>query len=167
MIINDLFDLGSKRKYYRIKVPHFLMTTILLFVVQVLSALQSFPDYKFHTLSPEGGLSSDGVSGIKQDKYGFIWVKTIDELYRFDGYTYKRYSTQLKKEIPNSYFNPYIPFVEDHSSDLFFSSMEGILRYHRKSDYFEELLIGSVWNIGIDIHDNIWVVNGYGINILI
>ena len=31
------------------------------------------------------------VNDIIQDKYGFIWIATLDGLYRYDGYEYKAY----------------------------------------------------------------------------
>lgn len=166
MTIENLLSLTTIQPYYKRKHPIFFMVIVFLFFVQTLSGFQRFPDYKFHTLSPEGGLSFDGVSDILQDKYGFVWVLLSDELYRFDGYTYKRYSTKLKKEIPNFAFNPYIPFVENRVGDLFLCSKEGVLRYHRKSDFFEEIAIGSVRNIYVDHRDNIWVVSGNGISII-
>ena len=178
MTINDFMSITTSKPYFENKGSSYFKVMVFLFFfffffffffllsIQTISAQQRFPDFKFHTLSPEGGLNFDGVSGIKQDKYGFIWVLLSDELYRFDGYTYKRYLTRLKKEIPNFSFNSYIPLVEDRGGNLFLCSKQGIVKYHRKSDFFEEFKIGSVANIYIDGHDKIWVVNGDGINIV-
>lgn len=48
-------------------------------------------NYKFRTMSPEGGFYYDGVKGIEQDSDGFIWIVMDYELYRFDGFRYKKY----------------------------------------------------------------------------
>ena len=37
-------------------------------------------------------LGYDGIKSIIQDKNGFIWIVTADELFHFDGFNYKRYS---------------------------------------------------------------------------
>jgi len=133
MTFNDLMSITISKPYCKKKgSSNFIVMVFLLLSIQTISAQQRFPDYKFHTLSPEGGLNFDGVSGIKQDIYGFIWVLLSDELYRFDGYTYKRYSSKLKKQISNFSFNSYIPLVEDHAGNLFLCSKQGIVKYHRK-----------------------------------
>ena len=52
-------------------------------------------EYKFRTMSPSGGLGYDGVKSIIQDRNGFIWIVTADELFHFDGFNYKRYSKRM------------------------------------------------------------------------
>ena len=62
--------------------------------------------YKFRTMSPDGGFYYDGVKAIEQDKEGFIWVMMDYELYRFDGYHYKKYYPYFASMAPtkNGYF---------------------------------------------------------------
>ncbi len=64
-------------------------------------------DLKFHTLSPKDGLSFDGVIDIKQDGHGFIWILLDNNLFRFDGYSYKSYKANFVngKDTTNYYFN--------------------------------------------------------------
>ena len=44
-------------------------------------------EYEFRTRN----LPQSEVNDIIQDKYGFIWIATLDGLYRYDGYEYKAY----------------------------------------------------------------------------
>ena len=59
-------------------------------------------EYKFRTMSPSGGLGYDGVKSIIQDRNGFIWIVTADELFHFDGFNYKRYSKRMA--VRNEFF---------------------------------------------------------------
>lgn len=45
------------------------------------------PDIRFEHISTEHGLSHSSVTGIIQDRRGFIWVSTGDGLNRYDGYS--------------------------------------------------------------------------------
>ena len=38
--------------------------------------------------STDNGLTSNAISGIYQDDYGFIWLATWNGLSRFDGYDF-------------------------------------------------------------------------------
>lgn len=69
-----------------------MKTKILLFLGLLVCVLDTFSanaNYRFRTMSPEGGFYYDGVKEIEQDQTGFIWVMMDYELYRFDGYHYK------------------------------------------------------------------------------
>lgn len=69
-----------------------MKTKILLFLGLLGCVLDTFSanaNYRFRTMSPEGGFYYDGVKEIEQDQTGFIWVMMDYELYRFDGYHYK------------------------------------------------------------------------------
>ena len=70
-----------------------------------LSAVSSHPNkiesnYKIRRISPDGGLSINGQRDVRQDKWGFIWVTTVNNLYRFDGYTFKPYTEKINQTIP-------------------------------------------------------------------
>ena len=44
-------------------------------------------EYEFRTRN----LPQSEVNDIIQDRHGFIWIATLDGLYRYDGYEYKAY----------------------------------------------------------------------------
>ena len=82
------------------------MKTIVAIALCLLLGLSSYAaeneNYKFRPLSPEGGFYYDGVKQIEQDKLGFIWVMMENELYRFDGYQYKKYRPYFNNLLPGA-----------------------------------------------------------------
>lgn len=113
-------------------------------------------DYRFRTFSPEGGFYYDGVKSIKQDANGFIWILMDNDLYRFDGYQYKRYYNYFKTLDTSSrwLFND---MDSDSSGHLLVATSNGVYRYNNSSDSFTELLDSNTSGLRIDYHDNIWV----------
>jgi ligand-binding sensor domain-containing protein len=49
--------------------------------------------FGFETISTEDGLSQGLINDMLQDKEGFIWVATKGGLNRYDGYTFKVFTT--------------------------------------------------------------------------
>lgn len=57
-------------------------------------------DIRFNRLTANGESLQGRIWSIAQDNYGFLWLGTSDGLYRYDGYTLKRYPHELQN--PNS-----------------------------------------------------------------
>jgi hypothetical protein len=58
------------------------------------------PEYNFENFQiSQGDFYGNFVRDVYQDEIGFIWVCTLNGLYRFDGYEYRPY----KKEPQNPY----------------------------------------------------------------
>ena len=53
------------------------------------------PDYYVQWWQTDEGLPGNAVNGVLQDQKGFIWLATIDGLARFDGVTFKQFSSPL------------------------------------------------------------------------
>jgi ligand-binding sensor domain-containing protein len=66
-------------------------TLVALFAFPCARAFAQYGDVKFDRLSVEQGLSNFTVSGIAQDKQGFLWLGTEDGLNRYDGYNFTVY----------------------------------------------------------------------------
>lgn len=112
-------------------------------------------NYRFRTFSPEGGFYYDGVKSIQQDKDGFIWIVMDNDLYRFDGYQYKRYYTYFKDlDISNRWLFNII--TVDTSGRLLVATNNGLYQYNNTSDSFTLLLDKNVTNVRVDFHNNIW-----------
>jgi len=141
---------------------HILLTIAFTFIIQSLTLSQNFPDYKFRTFSPEGGLGYGGVRSIKQDKVGFMWILMGDELFRFDGYTYKRYSNQLKKIDYYSFKWILNCIEEDLLGNLYLGTANGLFIYNRKDDNFERLLTNYISKMTEDNLGNLWIINQKG-----
>ena len=54
-----------------------------------------------HHFSTEDGLTSNAITQIVQDDYGYIWIGTWNGLSRFDGYKFNNYKTGAASHIPN------------------------------------------------------------------
>jgi len=62
----------------------------------ILPELKAADPYIFERIDNRNGLSSDYVTGIVQDKEGFMWFVTQDGLNRYDGYSIKKYKNKIK-----------------------------------------------------------------------
>ncbi|WP_286850727.1 hybrid sensor histidine kinase/response regulator transcription factor [Proteiniphilum sp. UBA5480] len=118
-------------------------------------------DLKFHTLSPKDGLSFDGVIDIKQDGHGFIWILLDNNLFRFDGYSYKSYKANFVngKDTTNYYFNN---MAVNSEGRLHVATSKGIYRFDSRSDNFAPLYNFLPNNIFIDSRDIIWFTDQNG-----
>lgn len=130
------------------------ITTLFLGIVSILFA-NSQIDYKFRTLSPEGGFYYNGVSDIEQDRNGFIWVLMENELYRFDGYQYKRYHSyfkETKKNIRWAFSN----MASDSKGNFYVNTNNGLFVYDDIQDKFDKIF-ENVDRVKVDGRDSVWV----------
>ncbi len=72
---------------------------ITLFCFNCMTQAQQLKAKLYH-YTPEDGLTSNSVSDIIQDKYGFIWIATWNGLSRYDGYSFYNYTTGKSSGIP-------------------------------------------------------------------
>ena len=72
----------------------------------VLFVTISFSQQKiiFEQLSVPDGLSSNNISGVCQDDYGYLWIATADGLNRYDGYNFEvfKYDPSDTSSLPAS-----------------------------------------------------------------
>lgn len=130
------------------------LTIVLLFWVSIFWI--NAQDYKFRTLSPDGGFYYDGVLSIEQDNNGFIWVVMENELYRFDGYQYKRYGNLFREIDPSArwiFMN--IAIGQDL---ILVNTNNGLYKYNIISDSFERIY-DNVSVIKFDKKNNLWIRN--------
>lgn len=130
---------------------------LLLFLAlfYIISTSIAAEKYKFRTMSPDGGFYYDGVKSIEQDKEGFIWVMMDYELYRFDGYHYKKYYPYFALMAPTKrwIFNN---MASDSSGYLYVNTNNGLYRYERVLDRFEKIY-ETVETVKVDKADNLWI----------
>ena len=67
----------------------FLLLTVLQIVAQV-------PTSSFIHYTTDQGLSSDHITAIEKDKFGFLWIGTVNGLNRFDGQTFRVFQPNKK-----------------------------------------------------------------------
>jgi ligand-binding sensor domain-containing protein len=70
----------------------YILCMVLLFIIWPAKTFaQNFPELQFEHLTTKDGLSSNSITGIAEDKQGFMWIGTINGLNRYDGYRFKQY----------------------------------------------------------------------------
>ena len=113
-------------------------------------------EYKFRTMSPSGGLGYDGVKSIIQDRNGFIWIVTADELFHFDGFNYKRYSKRMavRNEFSSSVY--FQSVFSDSKRRLYLATSQGVFLYNEDLDMFERVYGGAVTRIYEDGSGSLW-----------
>lgn len=131
----------------------YLLLLLTLFCIASVSVATE--KYKFRTMSPDGGFYYDGVKSIEQDSEGFIWVMMDYELYRFDGYHYKKYYPYFAAIAPTErwIFNT---MASDSSGYLYVNTNNGLYRYKRTTDRFEKIF-DAVSLVKVDKADNLWI----------
>jgi len=136
----------------------FFLLIFTLFFISLLNAANEEDNelYRFRTLSPEGGFYYEGVTSIQQDNDGFIWIAMPNDMYRFDGYEYKRYVPVFKKINPSKNW-AFRNLLLDSKGRLFVAMDDGLYVYDKLSDSFEKLLDSKISSAQIDKKDYIWI----------
>lgn len=111
--------------------------------------------YLFRTMSPAGGFYYDGVKSIEQDESGFIWVMMDYELYRFDGYHYKKYYPYFASMAPKERWI-FHNMASDSSGHLYVNTNNGLYRYDQMSDRFERIF-DMVNHVRVDGSGHVWI----------
>lgn len=91
--------------------------------------------FRFRALSLKGGFTYDGVQNVVQDAHKFIWILLEREILRFDGYDYKRYSSDIIQSNLNS-FVIFRQMISDEKKNIYLTTNQGIFRYDISKDKF-------------------------------
>lgn len=113
---------------------------------------------RFRTFSPKGGFYYDGVVDISQDTDGFIWVMLDRDLLRFDGYEYRKYTSQFES-ADNGEDDSFITFARDRHGSLFALTGNAVYNYDIYADRYMKLTDGRFSSMAIDSIGNMWCVN--------
>ncbi len=89
----------------------FAVLLMLLFSGSLAKADDLF--YRFRHFTATGNFNGQVCGNIVQDKSGFIWIPTYDGLYRFDGYTYKKYEHRISDPASLSFNTVSCLFADD------------------------------------------------------
>ena len=68
---------------------HLLYYLILFVFIPV----PSWGNINFHQLDIKSGISDNFIQSIVKDQYGFMWFATRNGVNRYDGYSFKHYTT--------------------------------------------------------------------------
>lgn len=146
-----------------------------LLMVGILLTANSQQDINFTSLTIKDGLSSNTVTSILRDHYGFMWFGTEDGLNKFDGTNFKVYRYR-PNDSTNLQTNEILSLHEDHAGNLWVATSGGSLSlYDRKKDAFINFPAGEepgliqnnvIMDVCTDFQGKIWVAHYTGVNIV-
>ncbi len=89
----------------------------------------------FERIGFDQGLANEIVTSLLQDSKGYIWIGTVSGLFKYDGYSFKRY--QFDPLDSNSLSQNYIYTIwEDPQSSIWVSTFEGLCKFDRFTEKF-------------------------------
>ena len=116
----------------------------LFFLLLVFASINTYAqdgDLHFDHLNVVEGLPESMITVLHQDKLGYIWAGTQNGLVRYDGYKVKVYKLGLG--IKGNLFDSAVyDIYETQDGELWFASRDnGVFRYNRVTDDFEQYQI--------------------------
>lgn len=148
----------------------FAMRTVRLcglLLLSLCSLVDAAPlSLRFEHLGVEQGLTQESVTGVLQDRQGYIWVGTQAGLNRFDGYRVTTFKNDPAD--PNSLVDNYVQALyEDAAGQLWIGSKGGLDRYDPALRGFihQPITTGALSVTGIigDGKDGLWLTTSEGL----
>ncbi|HET6995958.1 MAG TPA: two-component regulator propeller domain-containing protein, partial [Chitinophagaceae bacterium] len=148
---------------------------VLLFIGCTLLSANAQEDINFTSLTIKDGLSSNTVTSILKDRYGFMWFGTEDGLDKFDGTNFKVYRYR-PNDSSSLQTNEILSLHEDRAGNLWVATSGGSLSlYDRKKDAFVNFPSGErpgfiansvIMDVCSDFEGKVWVAHYSGVNIV-
>lgn len=91
-------------------------------------------EYSIQTWTTENGLPQNSINDIVQTADGFLWLATFDGLVRFDGVSFKTYTTKNTLQFKT---NGIKRLFVDNENRLWIITIEGALLCYDKNIFFE------------------------------
>lgn len=125
--------------------------------------------YHFRTIDSRSGLPDNYVTSILKDKYGFVWMGTLNGLSRYDGFSHRVYD--IKKSNSGLLDSNVRRLAEDASGQLWVTTYSGTAYlYDRNQDKVVTDAVSHLKRLGITADDkcrvfvdadkNLWCVSG-------
>ena len=125
--------------------------------------------YHFRTIDSRSGLPDNYVTSILKDKYGFVWMGTLNGLSRYDGFSHRVYD--IKKSNSGLLDSNVRRLAEDASGQLWVTTYSGTAYlYDRNQDEVVTDAVSHLKRLGItagdkcrvfvDADKNLWCVSG-------
>jgi signal transduction histidine kinase/ligand-binding sensor domain-containing protein len=113
---------------------HRLLASVILLLWNVTFCFGQ-KEVRIERITIDQGLSQSSVSAILQDRYGYLWVATLDGLNRYDGREFKIY--RHTNNDPNSLYRNHVSKLYlDHLKNLWIIYHGVIGRYNPGEDNF-------------------------------
>jgi signal transduction histidine kinase/ligand-binding sensor domain-containing protein len=98
------------------------------------NSLQAQTDIRFERISVDDGLSQSSITSMIQDKFGYLWIGTLDGLNRYDGSSFTVYRNDYKSNsLPERIISR---LFLDRQERLWVAYRNGISRYDAGIDRF-------------------------------
>jgi two-component system, sensor histidine kinase ChiS len=142
---------------------------LLLLFTSILTAQQknglqgNFPNPRLENMSIGDGLPNNTVTAIIQDRFGYLWLGTLNGLVKYDGYNLITYTPVQDDSL--SIDNRWIRNIfEDHTGSLWIGTSTGINLFDRKTETFTRYLQSMpVTDMCEDGFGNFWVAGSEGL----
>lgn len=116
--------------------PQRLSVFLILFVFALNSTIAAQTNASYEAISTAQGLSQGLINDMLQDREGFIWIATKGGLNRYDGYTFKTFTTDLQDTNSIS-SNSISNLLEDSKGRLWVGTYDGGVNvYNKKTGRF-------------------------------
>jgi ligand-binding sensor domain-containing protein/serine phosphatase RsbU (regulator of sigma subunit) len=137
---------------------------LIIYLISFLQTILVFaqkPGLKFERITDKSGRSLGYITGIVQDKSGFIWFSTRSGLYRYDGYNYKLFKNDPNDSLSLSTKN-ITAMYHDNSDILWLRHFKQFTPfYHEKRNYDYTWITQNEFdfesNIVEDSQHNLWI----------
>ncbi len=153
---------------------HFLQKIALIILCQILCSnvyALARVDNDF-TMRQIEGIPQSEINALYEDQRGFVWIATLDGLYRYDGHNFKPYMVGGDENTTGS--NMILTINEDRHGNIWVGTYGcGLCMIDSQTDkitnYPLDILTGSdvssndVLTIEIDRDDNVWIGNWYSV----
>lgn len=112
----------------------YVITCLLFLATYFQVGAQDF-DLIFEHINHDDGFSQGMISSIKQSNKGFIWIGTENGLFRYDGYSYQRYTRDRNAEgsLSNNHINA---IFEDSDNNLWIGTNNGVNLFRKNTNDF-------------------------------
>ena len=101
---------------------HKLVSLILYALLGAITASAQNHPLVFKNITRGSGLPVDEITTLAQDSTGFIWIGTLEGLYRYDGFNFKSFSFD---GTPNAHGTTITRMIVDRRGRLWLAPMDG------------------------------------------
>ena len=137
----------------------YLNVIVVLSLLAMVSALRAqeqrqINSINFDHVTNSEGLMHNSIDPIYQDSRGYMWLGTVNGLYKYNGNKYKIYNNELGNQ--NSIIgNRITAIIEDSDGVLWIGTSSGLCRYNRDTDSFIREMINAQTNSSFIFKHNV------------
>ena len=114
-----------------------LLSIWLVWLVGTLLLKAQAPELHFSRLPMSKSLTSQYVTGMVQDHYGYLWIGTQDGINRYDGHEIRFYRSFNRNRLDGLVGSMVEHMVVDGRNQLWVATSHGLSLYNWQYDYFE------------------------------